>query len=227
MLRKIANPVLLSVTNATVGSLICAGGGLAMGAPPPGSVLLWMPPVGIIQMKNGQSISGVRLLAVSSSEISYVKGGKRFLPASVIKGITFYGTLEILGPGNIIMSMDNLPAHRVYQPSLQDNFSNIFSGLASSQWKMQRAICSQKVYKMFVDLEVITLNLYGRSLTVMPAQLPKGGKGGANDERELAVASTIMNQQETSQSNTLVLHQVRFDKQGYLQIEYKACSPES
>jgi hypothetical protein len=80
---------------------------------------------------------------------------------------------------------------------------------------------------MLVDLKVITLNLYGRSLTVMPAQLPKGGKGGANDERELAVASTIMNQQETSQSNTLVLHQVRFDKQGYLQIEYKACSPES
>lgn len=199
-----------------------------MGAPPPGSVLLWMPPVGIIQMKNGQSISGVRLLAVSSSEISYVKGGKRFLPASVIKGITFYGTLEILGPGNIIMSMDFLPAHGVYQESLQDRLSQVLEESRSSGGlKMQGAICPQKVYKMLVDLKVITLNLYGRSLTVMPAQLPKGGKGGANDERELAVASTIMNQQETSQSNTLVLHQVRFDKQGYLQIEYKACSPES
>lgn len=48
-----------------------------------------------IALASGQTISGVRLMALGLSEVSYEKGGRRSLPLREVKSISFSGSVSL------------------------------------------------------------------------------------------------------------------------------------
>jgi hypothetical protein len=144
-------------------------------------VLLKLPASVTILTTKGESYSGVRLLAVTPTKISYEKEGKRFLESSEVKSIAFRG--------KVVLETKRIGPMRGVEPKG----------------------CPQKSEEVLVAAAALAIQPDGTSLTLLPAQLPKGLN------KDL---------QQTSQGRTLVVNKLLFDPSGKVRVLFKACASE-
>lgn len=182
MSRKISTQAALSVVIATDAALFWLRLPRALAAPPPGSVLLQLPAIVTIHSTKGQTYSGVQLLEVNPSRVTYQKGGKRSLAASQVWSIGFRG--------KVFIGTNRLGPIRGVGPKG----------------------CPPKADEVLVATAALAIQPGGRSLSMLPAQLPK---------------IVSMDLQQTSQRRTLVVNELRFDPGGKVRVVFKACAPEA
>lgn len=249
MSRKLASSALLSVSIATVGSLLGHGQPLALAGTPPGVVLLQLPPDVTIQTNKNETISGVRLTAVSSGGITYEKGGKRFLPALETKRVSFRGDLLIRGRRKIqLLSFEaKQKIDRVNMPALKKREATQ-DAMGSGSLQPDKSINDamdfeeRRVDKLSrntlrpsvmhtagesIILELLNCPLRIDEVLVVPAALaiqPNGSSLTLIPTRLPKMMS--MDLQATSRTHTLIAHEMRIDPSGMVRLGYKACAPK-
>ena len=81
----------LSRAGLAAAVLMCVASASAAAAWAQAPITMVLPSRVAIALASGQTISGVRLMALGPSEVSYEKGGRRSLPVREVKSISFSG----------------------------------------------------------------------------------------------------------------------------------------
>lgn len=143
MPRKPALHGLLAAVIASSGALLSAALPRAAEGAPAEAVMLLLPAKATIKTTKGQSYTGVRLSALSPSQITYEKGGKRALAAGDVKSIAFLGKVKLKAKG-----------------------SNVVRGVEPRG-------CPPSAEEVQVASAALAIQSDGTSLALQPAQLPK------------------------------------------------------
>jgi hypothetical protein len=143
MPRKPALHRLLAALIASSGALCWAGLPSAAAGAPAEAVMLMLPAKATIKTTKGQSYTGVRLSALSPSQITYEKGGKRSLAAGDVSSIAFLGKVNLKAKG-----------------------SNVVRGVEPRG-------CTPSAEEVQVASAGLAIQANGSSLALVPAQLPE------------------------------------------------------
>lgn len=136
---RLALPALITAATGLVSALEPLGLAVAGEAP----VVLMLPAKATIKTTKGQSYSGVRLSALTPSQITYERGGLRALAAGDVSSIAFLGKVSLKAKG-----------------------SDVVRG-------MEPRGCTPSAEEVEVASAALAIQGNGTSLALLPAQLPK------------------------------------------------------
>ncbi|MFM9100391.1 MAG: hypothetical protein ACKOPS_03240 [Cyanobium sp.] len=136
---RLALPALIGAAAGLVSAWVPLGSAVAGEAP----VVLMLPAKATIKTTKGQSYSGVRLSALSPSQITYERGGQRALAAGDVSSIAFLGKVSLIAKG-----------------------SHVVRGVEPRG-------CTPSADEVQVAASALAIQGNGTSLALLPAQLPK------------------------------------------------------
>ena len=136
---RLALPALIAAASGLLSAWVPLGSAVAGDAP----VVLMLPAKATIKTNKGQTYSGVRLSALSPSQITYERGGQRALAAGDVSSIAFLGKVSIKAKG-----------------------SDVVRGVEPSG-------CTPSADEVQVAASALAIQGNGTSLALLPAQLPK------------------------------------------------------
>lgn len=136
---RLALPALIAAAAGLLSAWVPLGSAVAGEAP----VVLMLPAKATIKTTKGQSYSGVRLSALSPSQITYERGGQRALAAGDVSSIAFLGKVSLKAKG-----------------------SHVVRGVEPRG-------CTPSADEVQVAASALAIQGNGTSLALLPAQLPK------------------------------------------------------